>query len=156
MSPAAVSQPAMVKNTTKEQTGTRKVRNPIVERDGASCQLDKNQLVENLVCWNGFADAQALEVFSMSAARAANQRHTEHVHRKSTAILDACFHRDMNELIHGHPPRETEPEGIVRWLLSKANSGARRAAQTWAEVLLHQSICECWKECRSDGAECAP
>ena len=74
-----------------------------------------------------FADAQALKVFSMSPARAASQRHTEHVHRKSTGILGACFHTDMNQLIHAHPPRETEPEGFVVWLLSKAHSGARRA-----------------------------
>ena len=69
----------------------------------------------------------------MSTARAASQRRTEHGHRKSTAILDACFHTDMNELIHVHPPRETEPEGIVVWLLFKAHSGARRAAQAWQE-----------------------
>ena len=37
------------------------------------------------------------------------------MHRKSTAILDACFHRDMNELIHVHPPRETEPKVILSY-----------------------------------------
>ena len=42
--------------------------------------------VENLVCWNCFADAQALKVLSVSTARAASQRQTEHVHRKSTTI----------------------------------------------------------------------
>ena len=82
--------------------------------------------VENLVRWNGFADAQALKVFSMSTARAASQRHTEHVHRK----ID---YPDMNKLIHAHPPIETESDGIVVWLLFKAHSGARRAAPTWQE-----------------------
>ena len=87
--------------------------------------------VENLVRGNGFADTQALKVFSISTARAASQRHTEHVHRKSTTILDARFHTDMNELSHAHPPRETHPERIVVWLVSRAHSGARSAAQAW-------------------------
>ena len=87
--------------------------------------------VENLVHGNGFADAQALKVFSISTTRAASQRHTEHVHRKSTTILDARFHTDMNELSHAHPPRETHPESIVVWLLSRVHSGVRRAAQAW-------------------------
>ena len=89
--------------------------------------------VENLVRWDGFADTQALKVFFMPTARAASQRHTEHVHRQSTAFLDACFHTDMNELIRAHPPRETEPEGSVIQLLSKAHSGARRATQACQE-----------------------
>ena len=66
----------------------------------------------------GFAVTQAVKVFSMSKARAASQRHTVHDHRKITAILDAtfaCFHKDMDELIHAHPPREAEPECIVIW-----------------------------------------
>ena len=53
----------------------------------------------------GFADNQALNSFPMSSARAASQRHTEHCHRRITAILDstlACFHTDMDELIHAH------------------------------------------------------
>ena len=72
----------------------------------------------------------------MSMARAASQRHTVHGHRKITAILDACkacFHKDMDELIHAHPPRETGPECIVVRLLFKAHSGARRAARLWLE-----------------------
>ena len=55
--------------------------------------------------YDGFADTQAVKVFPMSMARAASQRHTVHGHRKSTAILDAavaCFHKDMDELIHIH------------------------------------------------------
>ena len=50
-----------------------------------------------------------VKVFLMSMARAVNQRHTLHCHRKITAILDAtiaCFHKDMDGLIHAHPPRE--------------------------------------------------
>ena len=57
----------------------------------------------------GFADTQAVKVFLLSMARAASQRHTVHRHRKITAILDAtiaCFHKDMDGLIHAHPPRE--------------------------------------------------
>ena len=53
--------------------------------------------------YDGFADTQAVKVFPMSMARATSQRHTVHGHRKSTAILDAtvaCFHKDMDELIH--------------------------------------------------------
>ena len=66
--------------------------------------------------YDGFADTQALQVFPMSNARAASERRTEHGHHKITAILDAtfaCFHTDMAELIHAHPPRETEPDCIV-------------------------------------------
>ena len=86
--------------------------------------------------YDGFADTQALEVFPMPMARAASQRHTVHGHRKITAILDAtiaCFHKDMDELILAHPPRETEPECVVVWLSFKARSGARRAARLWHE-----------------------
>ena len=77
-------------------------------------------------------ETQALKVFPMSTARAASQRHTEHERHKSTAILDttfACFDTDMDELIHAHPPRETEPDCILVWLLFKAHSGARKAAR---------------------------
>ena len=66
--------------------------------------------------YDGSVDTQALKVFPMSIARAASQRHTEHGHHKITAILDAtfaCFHTDMDELIHAHPPRETETDCIV-------------------------------------------
>ena len=52
---------------------------------------------------DGFADTQALKSFPMSIARAASQRHTEHGHRKITAILDAtkaCVHTDMDGSIH--------------------------------------------------------
>ena len=84
----------------------------------------------------GFADTQAVKVFPMSVARAASQHHTVHGHRKINAILDAiaaCFHKDLQELIHEHPTRETEPECIVAWLLFKAHSGARIAARLWQE-----------------------
>ena len=39
----------------------------------------------------------------------------------------------MDRLIHEHPPRETEPDVIVVWLLFKAHSGARKAARSWQE-----------------------
>ena len=81
--------------------------------------------------YDGFADTQAVEsMFPMSIERAARQRHTVHGHRKITAILDAavvCFDKDMDQMIHEHPPRETEPDGVVVWLLFKAHSAARRA-----------------------------
>ena len=83
----------------------------------------------DLVCWRlgsielnqhemyaGFADTQVVKVFPISIARTASQRRTEHGHRNSSAILDvigACFHTDMDELIHAHPQRENEPDGIV-------------------------------------------
>ena len=60
--------------------------------------------------YDGFADTHAVKVFPMSMARAASQRHTVHGRRKITAILDAtlaCFHKDMYELFHAHPPTET-------------------------------------------------
>ena len=60
-----------------------------------------------------------------------------------TAILDAtvaCFHKDMDELIHAHPPRETEPDGFVVWLLFKAHSGARRAARLWQEYFRNEVL----------------
>ena len=86
--------------------------------------------------YDGFADTQALKVFPMSIARAASQRHTEHGHHKISSILDttfACFRTDMDELIHAHPPRETETDCIVvRWLF-KAHSGARKATRLWQE-----------------------
>ena len=93
--------------------------------------------------YDGFADRQALKVFPMSMARAASQRHTVHGHRKITAILDAAaawFHKDMDELIHAHPPRETEPHGTVVWLLFKAHSGARRAARLWQEYFRNEVL----------------
>ena len=71
------------------------------------------------------------------------QRHTVHGHRKITAILDdtlACFHKDMDELIHAHPPRETEPECIVAWSLFTAHSGARRAARLWQEYFRYEVL----------------
>ena len=99
--------------------------------------------------YDGFAEAQALKVFPMSVARAASQRHTEHGHHKMTAILDAtfaCFHTDMDELIRAHPPRETEPDCNVVWLLFKAHSGARRAARLWQEYFCHQVLMSAgWK-----------
>ena len=79
----------------------------------------------------------------MSMARAASQRHAVHGHRKITAILDAtkaCFHKDMDGLIHALPPRETEPDGIVVWLLLKAHSGARRAARLWQEYFRNEVL----------------
>ena len=91
--------------------------------------------------YDGFADTHASKVFPMSIARAASQRHTEHGHHKITAILDAtraCFHTDMDELIHAHPPRETEPDCIVVWLLFKAHSGARKAARLWQEYFRNE------------------
>ena len=79
----------------------------------------------------------------MSMARAASQRHTVHGHRKITAVLDAtvaCLHKDMDELIHAHPPRETEPDGILIWLLFKAHSGSRRAARLWQEYFRNEVL----------------
>ena len=80
--------------------------------------------------YDGFAETEALKVFPMSTARAASLRHTEHGHHNITEILDAtkaCFHTDVDELIHAHLPRETEPDCIVVWLLFKAHSGASKA-----------------------------
>ena len=71
-----------------------------------------------------------------SAARAASQRHTEQGQHKITAILGAttvCFHTDMDELIHAHPPREIEPDCTVAWWVFKAHCGARKAARFWQE-----------------------
>ena len=73
-----------------------------------------------------------------SKTRAACQRHTEQGHRQITSILDTCFHTDMDELKHAHPPRETEPDGIIAWLLVKAHSGARRAARLWQEYFRNE------------------
>ena len=87
--------------------------------------------------YDGFADTQALKVFPMSVARAASPRHTEHVHHQSTAILEACFHTDMDELIHAHPLRETEPDCIVVWLLFKAH-GTRKAVRLWQEYFRNE------------------
>ena len=86
--------------------------------------------------YDGFADTQALKAFPLPTARAASQRHTVHGQREIIAILDAtkaCFHTDMDELVHADPPRETEPDCIVEWLLFKAHSGVRRAARLWQE-----------------------
>ena len=92
--------------------------------------------------YDGFADTQAVKVFPMSMARAARQRDTVHVHRKITAILDAtiaCFHTDMDELIHAHPPRETEPECTVVRLSFKAHS-ERRAARLSQECFRNEVL----------------
>ena len=93
--------------------------------------------------YDGFADTQAVKVFPMSMARAANQRRTVHGHRKITAILDAttaCFHTDMGELIHAQPPRETEPDCIVVRLWFKAHSGAKQAARLWQEYFRNEEL----------------
>ena len=83
--------------------------------------------------YDGFADTQALKVFPMSIARAPSQRHTEHGHPtrflQSWTLLQARFPTETEELIHAHPPRDTEPDCIVVWLLFKAHSGARKAAR---------------------------
>ena len=92
--------------------------------------------------YDGFVDTQALKAFPMLMARAAGQHHTEHRHRKITAILDAaiaCFNTDMDGLIHAHSQRETEPDFIVVWLLFKAHSEARRAARLWKEFFRHEA-----------------
>ena len=52
----------------------------------------------------------------------------------------ACFHTDMDELIHAHPPRETEPDCVVVWLLFKAHSGARKAARLWLEYVRNEVV----------------
>ena len=44
----------------------------------------------------------------------------------------------MDEVIHAHPPRETEPDCIVVWLLFKARSGARKAARLWLECFRNE------------------
>ena len=87
-----------------------------------------NSKVNQIERYDEFADAQAVKVFLISMARAASQRLTELGHRKRIAILDACFHADMDELIHGRPPQETESWCIVVQLLLRAHVGARRAA----------------------------
>ena len=91
----------------------------------------------------GFADTQAVKVSPMSTATAASQRLTVHGHRKITAALHAtiaCFHKDMDQLIHEHPSREKKPDGIVVWLLFKAHSGARRAARLWQEYFRNEVL----------------
>ena len=93
--------------------------------------------------YDGFADKQVLKVFSMSMARAASQRHTEHVQRKSTAILDAYFHTDTDELIHAPPPTETEPKGIGIQLLSEQGEPHERGRRFFRNEV-------------GDGAKCAP
>ena len=73
----------------------------------------------DLVLWRLVSNDQC-ERYDGFAGTQASQRHTVHGHHKITAILDAaiaCFHPDMDELIHAHPPRETEPVCIVVWLL---------------------------------------
>ena len=62
--------------------------------------------------YDGFADTQAVKVVPTSKARATSQphTHTEYGHRMMIAIMDAafaCFHTNMDELIHAHTPRET-------------------------------------------------
>ena len=95
----------------------------------------------------------------MSMARALSQRHTVHGHRKIIASLDAtfaCFHKDMDELIHAHPPRETEPHGIVVWLLFKAHSGARRAARLWQEYFRNEVLMSAGWNAEATEPKCAP
>ena len=41
----------------------------------------------------------------------------------------------MEELIHAHPPRETDPEDMIVWLLFKTRSGA---ARTWQEFFRNE------------------
>ena len=72
--------------------------------------------------YDGFADTQALKVFPVDCK---GSRSTSHRARTSQDYCNhgrhfACFHTNMDELIHAHPPRETDPDGIVVWLLFKA------------------------------------
>ena len=79
--------------------------------------------------------------------------------RKITTILDAivaCFHKHIDELIHAHPPRETEPDGIVVWLLFKTHSGAKESRTIVAGVFSLRITHERWIGRRCDGAKCVP
>ena len=54
-----------------------------------------------------FAGTPALKVFRTLIATAASQRHSEHGHRKISAILDvavAFLHAEMVDVIYAHPP----------------------------------------------------
>ena len=108
-----------------------------------------NNKVNQTERYDEFADAQAVKVFLISTARAASQRHTELGHRKSIAIFDACLYTDMYELIHAHPPEETESWCIVLQCCC-------------SQLMLEQGephdcgIYEWWSESRSNEAECVP
>ena len=73
--------------------------------------------------YDGFAAILALTVFSRSTEKEASQRHLEQGHHKSTTILDACFHTDVDQSIHAHTPEEFEPKCIVLRLLFRTHFG---------------------------------
>ena len=64
-----------------------------------------------------------------------------------------CFHEDKDQLVHAHPPRETEPEGIVVALLSRAHSEQEEPRKRVKSFFSQRSTHEHWMERRSDGAE---
>ena len=130
------------KSETVDGTHVHLAASPSEKGDLVRWRLDSIEVKQH-ERYDGFADTQALKVFPMPMARAACQRHTVHGHRKITAILDAtkvCFFKELDELIHAHPPRETEPECIVVWLLFKAHSGARKAARLWQEYFRNEVL----------------
>ena len=87
------------------------------------------------------AGTPALKVFRTLIATAASQRHSEHGHRKISAILDvavAFLQADMLDVIYAHPPAEAEPDRTVVWLSRKAHYGTRKAARLWQEFLRNE------------------
>ena len=96
------------KSETIEGTHVRLAASPSEKGDLVRWRLGSIE-VNQYERYDSFADTQALKVFPTSKERATSQRHTEHGQRKIVAIRDAtkaCFHTNMDELIHSHPPRE--------------------------------------------------
>ena len=87
--------------------------------------------------YQNFADTQAPKEVRMLTTRTTKQSQTEYGHRKNITILNTTFvflHTlltvtDMEELIHAHPPRETDPDDMTVLELFKTRSGAARIWQ---------------------------
>ena len=71
--------------------------------------------------YQDFADTQAPKEVGMLTTKTTKQSQTHYGHRKNYTILNTTFvflHTlltvtDMEELIHAHPPRETDPDDMT-------------------------------------------
>ena len=129
-------------NETIDETHVRTTAILSDEVDGKHWHIVRSG-VDHHERYQSFADTQASKEVPMLTTRTTNQSQTEYGHRKNTTTLNTTIvflHTlvtitDMEELIHAHPPRETDPEDMIVWLLFKTRSGA---ARKWQEVFRNE------------------
>ena len=123
-------------NETIDETHVRTTAILSGEVDGKHWKIVRSGVNQHKKYQN-FADTQAPKEVRMLTTRTTNQSQTEYGHRKNNTILNTTFvflHTfltvtDMEELIHAHPPTETDPDDMTVLLLFKTRSGAARVWQ---------------------------